>query len=97
MDLNDDIFIKKSNEPSYHDVKKTIPENSVERPIENNTDKIEWRWRFMKLEDDPVVEISKKSPGEKRLYFYRGDWVERNIDTYFDKYVVKEFYLYSKK
>jgi len=42
------------------------------------------------------VEISFKKPNELRLYINtHGDWVNRDVDVAFDKYVVEQYYCYT--
>ncbi|ARF09578.1 hypothetical protein Indivirus_1_201 [Indivirus ILV1] len=103
---NHNIFLTQSSNTdnnisgkiSYTSVIESIPENKLNSPISNwekdyNT---EWRWRFMKDNERHIVEISKKNKGESRLYYNKyGEWVVRNIDDSYDKFVVKEYYVYT--
>jgi hypothetical protein len=89
---------------TYTHIMNSIPENKVDKPIENWQGKYEteWRWRFLKIKTDDgrdkdVIEISYvKKNSSKRVYFNRyGSWVERLIDPLFDQFVEKEYYVYS--
>lgn len=81
------------------DVISSIPKNFVKKEdtelSKNNT---EWRWRIFKFPNkkNEVVEISFKKPNEKRMYINRtGEWVNRDINSEFNKFVVDEYYVYS--
>lgn len=76
---------------------ESIPVNAQSSPDDNLAkNNVEWRWRFIKINNKEFVEISHKKPNSARLYINKfGDWVERKIDPEFDKYVAKQFYSYS--
>ena len=91
-----------SGKITYTSVIESIPENRLENPIINwenkNEIEIEWRWRFLKDKDRHVVEISKRNKGEERLFFNKhGQWVSQNIGKSCDKFVTKEYYVYTHK
>ena len=91
-----------SGKITYTSVIESIPENRLEKPIINWENKyeieIEWRWRFLKDKDRHVVEISKRNKGEGRLFFNKhGQWVSQNIGKSCDKFVTKEYYVYTHK
>jgi len=75
----------------------SIPVNCLEKEnIELSKNSVEWRWRMMKIDNKEFVEISHKKPNSARLYINKfSDWVERDIDPEFDKYVFKTYYSYS--
>jgi hypothetical protein len=78
------------------DILNTIPEEHYyEKNNELSIIKIEWRWRFYKINDKEYIEISKKQHGNKRLYINNDyEWVERNISNIFNTYITKEIYAY---
>ena len=95
--INNDI----SGKLTYTSILESIPENKLEKPLENwnNKYKTEWRWRFLRIKyqniERYVVEISYTS-NNKRLYFNRfGEWVERDVDQLYDQFVEKIYYVYS--
>lgn len=94
---NNDI----SGKITYTSILESMPANKLEAPLKNWNKhyKTEWRWRFLKLSDTNmerfVVEISYTNSNE-RMYFNRfGEWVNRNIDKYYDQFVEKEYYAYT--
>ena len=109
---NKSIFISNNDHDEYNDIAgkltytsiyETIPDNKVEKQL-NNWNKIyvtEWRWRFLRInynnKNRYVVEISFiKYNSDKRMYFNRfGNWVERIVDPIYDKFVEKEYFVYT--
>lgn len=81
------------------EVAKMIPAESVKlQNTELAQTKTEWRWRIFKFPDKEreIVEISYKSPDQKRLYINnKGNWVNREVGTEFDIYVTSEYYHYT--
>ena len=102
-DLYNGIFVRAARHGEFNlnirDVYATIPKSSVVEPILGLEDtKTVWRWRFLKFGDKIKVEISRKHPKGKRMYLNeKSEWVERNISSDFDKYVVKQFYYYCSE
>lgn len=103
MNTNSSVFNVKDTESINmsilkNDLLNSIPKNATsEENIIFAKYKTEWRWRIFKFpeKDNEVVEISKKEPNKNRLYINKnGDWVERNIDKSFDKYVIEQYYAY---
>lgn len=110
MDQNS-IFISQSSgsndisgKITFTNIMNVIPKDSYEKPIDNwrKENKTEWRWRFLEIPNDKknirkVIEISyMNSDSNKRIYFNRyGEWVERNVDPIFDRFVKKQHYYYS--
>jgi|688.fasta_scaffold446246_2 hypothetical protein len=93
-----------SGKITYTSIFNSIPENKVNKQIENwkNKYKTEWRWRFLKIKlpenkERFVAEISYTLyNSDKRLYINKyGNWIERHVDPIYDKYVVEEYYVYS--
>jgi hypothetical protein len=78
---------------------KTIPPHYYNYKNEElHKNNIEWRWRFIKINNDIFVEISYKKPNNKRLFINKsGKWTEKYIDAYYDQFVKKEIYYYSQK
>lgn len=76
----------------------TIPKGSLKEPIKNWENKYitEWRWRFLNINDDHKVEISRQDKNKKRLYLNKtNNWVERYIDPKYDQYVTLTYYYYA--
>lgn len=109
MDKN--IFISTShsdkdksiaNKITYTNIIESIPENKLEKPLDNWQKKYdyEWRWRFLKDKERHVVEISKYDKNKKtRLYYNKfGEWTKDIIiSPECDKFVVKEYYVYTNE
>src|SRR5207253_9643727 len=92
-------------------VRETIPTGSyTDQQILLIDHMIESRWRFLhipvKYEDNDnkqkikikkMVEISKKVPGQDRLYLSKNmDWTKTNIDPLFDNFVVEQYFYYTE-
>lgn len=100
-ELNKDNNI--SGKVTYTNILELIPEDKLEVPIKNwqFQYKTEWRWRFLKINEDSkirhVVEIScTKYNSPKRVYINKfGEWVERDVDAGYDKFVDKEYFSYT--
>ena len=80
-------------------VLNSIPEPNVSVPVpELAKVKIEWRWRFMKINNKDFIEISQKEHNSSRLYINSEcQWVSRTISSEFDKYIEKTIYAYLDK
>ena len=89
-----------SGKVSYTNILDTIPNNCEKKPLldwQKNW-KTEWRWRFLKFENDRIiVEISYLLCNKnKRIYFNKkAEWIETYIDPVYDEYVIDEYYYYS--
>ena len=83
---------------SIEKIIKTIPPNYYNyKNKELQKNNIEWRWRFIKINNDIYVEISYKKPNNNRLFISkRGKWEEREVDEYYNQFVNKEIYHYSQ-
>ena len=103
---NNSIFIPKSemhddnNKITYTDVMEAIPKNSLKISLNNwqSDYQTEWRWRFLKFNDDKkVIEISYiNNKSNKRIYYNQlGKWVERYLDPIFNQYVIEQYYYYT--
>ena len=97
INSSDDI----SGKLTYTNIMEIIPENYVINPINDWFTKYdtEWRWRFLKFNGRFVVELSYKNINNKNRRFCDkyGEWVDNvNIDHNYDKYVVEEYYVYTK-
>lgn len=94
-EIDDDI----SGKLTYTNILETIPDNKMEKRLDNwkNKYKTEWRWRFLKFDDRHVVEISYiDSTSSKRLYFNKfGEWVTRDVPIMYDQYIDKVYYAYT--
>lgn len=105
---NNNIFLsitdKESNisgKITYTSVIESIPNSKVEKQIDGwqKNYSCEYRWRFMKDKERHIVEISKTSANcSTRLYYNKyGEWVKRNISEDIDKFVVKEYFVYTNE
>lgn len=95
LNLYMDIFVK-NKQLLYNDVKSIIPNGSLNKPLKDDN-KIEYRWRFIIYNQNKYVEISKKENDYREYKDNNGEWVKRNIDSRFDKYVVESYYYYIDK
>jgi hypothetical protein len=58
----------------------------------------EWRWLIYEINQKKYMEISMKKPNEERLYVTKNNqFVKRNIDESFNKYIIDQFYYYPKE
>ena len=80
---------------SAKDLAKSIPQNATYNcldPLPANC--IEWRWRFFKIGDRKLVEVSHFD-GNKRIYTdYNGNKIEYNMNDEWDRFLVKTLYAY---
>jgi len=94
-EIDDDI----NGKLTYTNLLETIPDNKVEKTIDNwqKNYKTEWRWRFLKFNGKHVAEISYVDRiSAKRLYFNKfGEWVTREVPVVYDQYVDKIYYAYT--
>ena len=91
---DESIILKKS------DIIDSLPNGASTYKMENiELGTIEWRWRFFNIDGRKMIEISYED-GKKRIYTDRkGNRIEKNneIDTFWDKYLVKILYAYVKE
>ena len=101
---NDSIFIKQSEIPKkeqklcYQSIIDSLPEpHYKESKSQLRSKAIEWRWRFYKIGDIKVAEMSFLPPSSnERTYVDKnGNYVKKNIGTDFDKYIIEEYYFYT--
>lgn len=102
--MESNIFVKQSEIKKNNVLSKKEIINSIPQPVFKNRDQnlskinIEWRWRFFKIPNkkNEVVEISYKHPDQKRKYINQlGEWVEKEISSEFDQFVIDEYYHYN--
>ena len=97
---NTDFDTDISGKITYTSIIESIPETSIKEPISDWKKKYkkEWRWRFIELNKRLIVEISHiENDSNERMYFNRyGEWLHREIDPVYDKYVKEEYYYYTK-
>lgn len=94
-DVNDDNI---NHKVTYTNIMETIPPNHTTTPIVNweSMYNAEWSWRFLKIGDRYVTEISHKQKNEDRKYFNKfGEWVAIVNDPMYDKYVTEQYYVYT--
>jgi len=92
-------------------VKETIPKESYREQQPLLIDHmVESRWRFLHIPINynenndnkniklkKMVEISKKIPGEDRLYLNKNmNWEKVNVDQMFDNFVVEQYFYYTE-
>lgn len=94
---SDDI----SGKITYTNIIESLPETHRIEPMDNWREQglTEWRWRFLDIEGRKVVEISGLRPNEnQRLYFNKHcQWIKRDVDPVFDKYVKEVYYCYANE
>jgi len=100
------IFVKniESNETekseafNYSDLLSIIPEGHFDT-AQPELKKVhtEWRWRLLNIDGKRYLETSYEKVGSQRLYLNKNEkYIERIVDTKYDKFVTKSFYYYSK-
>jgi len=97
MDTRKNIFIKSQKQSKFLcDLEQNIPSVNFNEPQENLAKvKTEWRWRYITIDNNTYIEISKKKYEKNRLYINNeSEWVQRNIPQEYDKYVTKITYAY---
>jgi hypothetical protein len=108
--MNSEIFMSKddiqdndniSGKITYTNIMESIPENHYDKPLKfwNKKYSTEWKWRFLRIKNNKVeryvVEISYTKNG-KQFYFNKfGEWVESKVDSVYDQFVEKEYYVYT--
>ena len=94
------VFSKNTNNRklSATDIKKIIPDNAVDEINQNlQLTHIEWRWRFFNINKRKLIEISKKSYTDDRLYVDNsGAWIRYQMTDKYDKYVIRTLYYYAQ-
>jgi hypothetical protein len=82
---------------SSKDLAKSIPQNvTTQSIVPLPPGLVEWRWRFFKIGERKMVELSHYD-GNKRLYTdYNGNKIEYEISDEWDKYIVKTLYAYAR-
>ena len=103
-DINKNIK-NKNNLLSLENVMDSIPKNSLKQENKEllNQGKIEWRWRFYKINDKRICEISYFDLKiNKRTYATKNsiwrEYTDNEIIEYTDKYkdnIVDQYYFYS--
>ena len=83
-------------------IKETIPKDAkTQEDSELQQNHTEIRWRFFKfIIDEKIVkkvEISIKRPNEARCYYDKnGNIIDTDVPKMYDKFVMEEYYHYSK-
>lgn len=79
------------------DLANSIPMSATTKciqPLPSNY--VEWRWRFFKIGDRKMVEVSHFD-GNKRIFTdYNGNRIEYDMTNEWDKYVVRTLYAYAR-
>lgn len=103
-DDQDDDQDDNENDESYmvlslQDIIKSIPTTATKTPSHDlQQTHTEWRWRFFDLRGRKLIEISKMTPGSKRIYMdNRSKWTEYTLKKEWDKFVVDTRYCYVEK
>lgn len=92
-----DIFYKKKKIIKKDEILNNIPIIHFNEPQENIEGKQEWRWRIYIINSEEYIEISKM---DNKIRYYldpEGDWVNREISNYYDKFIKREIYAYLDK
>lgn len=78
-------------------IESLIPEGASEKKLEVlPKDVTEWRWRFFKIGERKLVEMSYYD-GVTRIYVDNsGNMINYDLDPLWDKFVVKTLYCYFK-
>lgn len=105
-----DIFLKKYDADryehcsvdkplDYQKILSIIPPDAKTDPDSTKIDKghKEWRWRILKVNNKPKVEISYLDPSNKKRYYInnKGKWVDKKLSKEYDLCVIKKFYYYT--
>lgn len=88
------IFYKKKKIIKKDDILNNIPIVHFNEPQKNIKDKQEWRWRIYNINLEEYIEISKIENNIRLYLDPNGEWVEREISNYYDKYLKREIYAY---
>lgn len=97
LNKNSDV----SGKITYTDMIRTIPEDCLNKPLENwkSCKNKEWRWRFFEINGSQFIEISNIDKSGTISYINKsGDIVKKTkpeIGPEYDKYVKKTYYYYT--
>jgi len=76
-----------------------IPPDALKEADNNKIDQghKEWRWRILKINDNPKVEISYLDPKDNKRYYInnKGKWIDKRLSKEYDLYVIKKYYYYT--
>lgn len=89
-----DIFYKKKKIIKKDEILNNIPIIHFNEPQDNIEGKQEWRWRIYTINSEEYIEISKI---DNKIRYYldpEGEWVNREISNYYDKFIKREIYAY---
>ena len=92
-----DIFYKKKKIIKKDEILNNIPIIHFNEPQDNIEGKQEWRWRIYTINSEEYIEISKI---DNKIRYYldpEGEWVNREISNYYDKFIKREIYAYLDK
>ena len=80
------------------DIENSLPPDLTKDPLGAVPDNhVEWRWRFFKIGNKKLVEISYLD-GDTRIFKdYNGNSIEYDLQKEWDEYLVKTLYAYVKK
>lgn len=83
---------------SSSELTKTIPENATTTPLNTIPDDVvEWRWRFFLIGERKLVEISYCDDHERIYVDKTCKRITYDMDSYWDKFLVKTYYAYVPK
>jgi hypothetical protein len=82
---------------SSKDIASSIPQNASTTQLNKiPLNSVEWRWRFFKIGERKMVEVSFYD-GQNRIYMdYMGNRIPFDMDNSWNQYVVKVLYAYVK-
>jgi hypothetical protein len=82
---------------TQENIYKSIPKSAVNNPDKKlETTHIEHRWRFFNINNRKLIEMSIKHPENNRKYINSsGMWINYNLDSKWDKYLILSKYYYT--
>lgn len=101
--MSGNLFVKKIKScKNIHILEKQkildmLPPNvATSENVELQKTNVEWRVRFLLINNKELVEIRNRFPNNKCTYVNKnGKWIEYNIDPVFDNFVTKQYYIYT--
>lgn len=97
-DSDDELEEEQCENLTLQEIISSIPQSATKVPnIELQKTHTEWRWRFFDLRGRKLIEISKISPNDSRMYKdYKGNWIKHNLEQEWDNFLTDSRYCYAK-
>ena len=98
--MNITIFTKETetcNPINLSEINKIIPSTASTEKKEFTSDVIEWRWRFLNIGGNKMIEISYLDNLIRKYVDEYGNLITCIIDDTWDEYVEKVLYAYVRK